>query len=207
MKKTVKSLMVALFVLGAMVMGISCQKDAPSMDKVEKDALVITAGNYELKATVSGSLSVGEVGVSMTVSEKMTMSAEVKGTDPDDEVVLSNGVMEMSQKMTFSDGDAYEMYKAMMKAQGAVKGVVFDDAKKSVNFEMTDKMDEDDENVTTYADFVDEIFDFAADGEDVENIEMFQSKDGSKAKFTFEMVMKSPYGNIPLKGTIELTRK
>lgn len=206
MKKTVKSLMVALFVLGAMVMGISCQKDAPSMDKVEKDALVITAGNYELKATVSGSLSVGEAGVSMTVSEKMTMSAEVKGTDPDDEVVLSNGVVEMLQKMTFSDEAAYEMYKAMMKAQGTDEGVVFDDAKKSINFEKTEKMDDDD-IVTTYADFVDEIFVLAADGEHVKNIEMFQSKDGSKAKFTFEIVMESPYGNIPLKGTIELTRK
>lgn len=86
MKKTVKKLMVALFVLGAMVMWISCQSPAGKGEDDFKEVKIadikFSAGTYEFEAVYSLGKS-----HNMDSYDIDKGTYEIQGTDPDSKVI------------------------------------------------------------------------------------------------------------------------
>ncbi len=195
MKKAIKSLMSALFVLSVLVLGTSCSPEADSLNEINPADLVIGAGTYDYKAVMSASTE--QEGMTMKISESMSATVEVKGTDPDSEVIMSNAVMEMKQTVVCPNAEVYAAMKAGM-SENPDPSVSFDDANYSITMTQTQKMD--DEEKITYAEF---IGDAITQNEDIEDLKIYQSKDGVTTKIEGTMSVEGMKANI----TTTLTRK
>lgn len=100
MKKTVKSLMVALFVLGAMVMGISCQNPASKgedLKDVDLKDVVIKAGTYSFVSEMIFAAPENEM-MKFQMSEVTKGTVDIKGTEPTSKVVSTIESMTMVMK-------------------------------------------------------------------------------------------------------------
>lgn len=195
MKKAIKGLMSALFVLSVLVLGTSCSPEADSLNEINPADLVIGAGTYDYKAVMSASTE--EQGVTIKSSESMFATVEVKGTDPDSEVIMSNAVMEMKNTAVCPNAEVYALMKAEM-SENPDPRVSFDDDNYSFTMTETDKID--DEEKLTYAEF---IGDSIARDENIEDLKIYQSKDGVTTKIEGTMSVEGMKANI----TTTITRK
>lgn len=195
MKKAIKGLMSALFVLSVLVLGTSCSHEVDSLNEINPADLVIGAGTYDYKAVMSASTE--EQGMTIKVSESMSATVEVKGTDPDSEVIMSNAVMEMKQTTVFPSAELYAVMKAGMSGNPDPR-YSFDDDNYSITMTQTQKMDE--EEKLTYAEF---IGDAINQDENIEDLKIYQSKDGVTTKVEGTMSVEGMKANI----TATITRK
>lgn len=195
MKKAIKGLMSALFVLSVLVLGTSCSPEADSLNEINPADLVIDAGTYDYKVVMSASTE--EQGMTIKIRQSVSATVEVKGTDPDSEVIMSNAVMEMKETAVCPNAEVYAAMKAGM-SENPDPRVSFDDDKYSITMTETQKLF--DEQKLTYAEF---IGDAITQDEDIEDLKIYQSKDGVTTKVKGTMSFEGMKANM----TATITRK
>lgn len=205
MKKVLKFLMSALFVLSVLVLGTSCQ-DAPAEDDMELidiNDFVIPAGMYDYKSITTGTISSDE---SVTIVEVSTLTAsvEVKGTEPADEVIMTDGVLEVKMMQVYSDSLIYKFTKALFQSNEEDNSI-YDDANKTIsNIVMSDEMNY---QTIQYAKFMDSML----SSEEKQNLIIFQNKDRTKTRIEFDRKVSindlDNYDEIPTHAVVTITRK